>query len=900
MSNMNGIKGIDPQGNFNQPTGLTPHVTWRLWLLLGRAVPLLAMVTQGWATPPTPWAPSASSLPNHVQEQILVKPKWAAAESEVQALFASHGAAQVGAIEQINVRVLHVPAARLETVLAALQKNPNIEFAEPDYLVAPALVPNDTYYSHEWHLPKIQAPQAWDITVGNSGVIIAILDSGVDGTHPDLAAKMVAGWNFYDDSTNTADVYGHGTAVAGQAAASSDNGIGVAAVAWGCPIMPMRVTDTNGYTSSYMMGQGLTWAADHGARVANISFAMSSDTTVSNAAYYFQSKGGLVTMAAGNLATFDASPDNPYVLRISATDTNDLITTWSSTGNNIDLCAPGVNIYTTAKGGGYAIGTGTSASAPIVAGVAALVMSVNPGLTPAEVRGVLEQTADDLGPAGWDPQYGYGRVNAYKALLAAEAKTDTTPPTVTLNSPTSGSTVSATISVSVSATDNVGVAKVEWYLDGALAGTSTTATANFSWNTTTSPNGSHILQAKAYDAAGNVGSTANVSVTVQNDTTPPTAQITAPLAGNTVTSTIPVKVSASDNVGVTKVELYLDGALAASSTSASPSFSWNTTTSTNGSHVLKAKAYDAAGNVGSSLAVTVTVQNPVPDTTPPSAQIVSPLNGATISGLNSVNISASDNVAVVKVEWYLDGALAASSTNSSPAFSWDTTTCTNGTHTLLAKAYDAAGNTGTSASVTVSVQNPVRDTTPPTVTVAAPLAGATLFGTITVNINASDNVGVTKVEWYLDGLLAGSTTNLPASFSWKTAGSTNGSHTVQAKAYDAAGNVGVSSLVTVTVQNALKAPPASQITSPSAGATISTKSTKVYVAATDGVGVTRVDLLVDGKVYSSIMDSSPTPSWNTTFNWNTSKLAKGSHTLQSIAYDASGYTGGSTLVTVYR
>jgi subtilisin family serine protease len=903
MSNMNGIKGINPQGNFKPSTGLNRHITWRRWTLLGRAVLLLATVMPAMANPSTPGAriASASALPNHVPEQILVKPKWNVAETEVQALFGSHGAAQVDAIPTINLRLLHVPEARLEIVLAALQKHSSIAFAELNSIYEPALVPNDTYYSFAWHLPKIQAPQAWDITTGSSNVIIAILDTGVESTHPDLAPKIVAGWNFYDNNVNTADVTGHGTMVAGGAAAMSNNGMGVASPAWGALIMPVRISDATGSASDLTIAKALSWVADQGVRVANISYAISQSSAVSSAAQYLQSKGGVVTVAAGNGSSFITAPDNPYVLTVSATDNNDLLCSFSNTGSNIDIAAPGSGIPSTGSGGSYVTAGGTSLSAPVVAGVAALVISVNPNLTGIQVRSLLEQTADDLGSSGWDPQFGYGRVNAYKAVIAAGGNgTDTTPPAVSVTSPTSGSTVSATISVSVSATDNVGVTKVEWYLDGALAGSSATATVSFSWNTTSCANGSHNLQAKAYDAAGNVGSSTNVTVTVQNDTTAPTAQITAPVGGSTVAGTIPVNVSASDNVGVTKVELYLDGALAASSTSAPASFSWNTTASTNGAHALKAKAYDAAGNVGSSLTINVTVQNPVPDTTPPSAQIVSPLNGATISGVNSVNISASDNVGVVKVEWYLDGTLGASSTNSSPAFSWDTTTCTNGTHTSLAKAYDAAGNTGTSASVTVTVQNPVRDTTPPTVSVTAPVAGATVSGMITVNINASDNVGVTKVEWYIDGSLAGSTTNTPASFSWKTTGASNGSHIVQAKAYDAAGNVGVSSLVTVTVQNALKAPPASQITSPSAGAAISTKSTKVYVAATDGVGVTRVDLLVDGKVYSSNMDSAPTPSWNTTFNWNTSKLARGSHTLQSIAYDASGYTGGSTLVTVYK
>jgi subtilisin family serine protease len=672
----------------------------------------MAIVMPARATPSTPWAIAPSALPNHVPEVILVKPKRDVAEQEVQALFTNHGAAQVGAIEKIDIRILHIPEAHLEAVLAAMQKNPNLEFAEPDYLVEPDLVPNDTYYPSQWHLQKVQAPQAWDLTTGSNTITIAILDTGVEPTHPDLAGKLVSGWNFYDNNSDTSDQLGHGTAVAGAAAAISDNTNGVASLAWGCLIMPIRITDTNGNTALSTIATALSWAADHGARVANLSYSVSWSSTVKSAAQYFMSKGGLTTISSGNDGKFYTWADNPYVLTVTATDSTDVITTWSTTGDNIDICAPGVNVLTTATGGRYGNASGTSFSAPIVAGVAALVLSINPSLTGTQLRTLLEQSADDLGPVGWDTGYGYGRVNAYKAVLAAGGNpADTTPPTVSLNSPTNGSIVSATITARANANDNVGVAKVELYLDGALAG---------------------------------------------------------------------------------------------------------------------------------------------------------------------------------------------SSASASPTFSWDTTNSTNGTHILWAKAYDAAGNSGTSTSVTVTVQNPGLDITPPAVSVSAPLEGATVSGLTSVTVNASDNVGVTRIEWYLDGGLAGSTTTVPASFSWKTTGSTNGSHSIQAKAYDAAGNVGVSSLVTVTVQNALKAPPASRITSPSAGAAISAKSTKVYVAATDGVGVTRVDLIVDGTLYSSNVDSTPTPNWNTIFNWNTSRLAKGSHTLQSIAYDAAGQTGNSTLVTIYK
>src|SRR5262249_39732123 len=156
-----------------------------------------------------------------------------------------------------------------------------------------------------------------------------------------------------DNNSDTHDVYGHGTPVAGTAAASSNNGAGVASVTWNCRIMPVRISDTTGYAYYSTTASALTWAADHRARVANLSYEMSTSGTVTSAAQYFQSKGGVVTMSAGNYSTFVSAADNPYVLTVSATDSNDLLTTFSNYGNIIDLAAPGVGIYSTDNGGGY-------------------------------------------------------------------------------------------------------------------------------------------------------------------------------------------------------------------------------------------------------------------------------------------------------------------------------------------------------------------------------------------------------------------------------------------------------------------------------------------------------------------------------------------------------------------
>src|SRR5262249_21106616 len=150
----------------------------------------------------------------------------------------------------------------------------------------------------------------------------------------------------------------------------------------------------------------------------------------------------------------------------------------------------------------------------------------------------------------------------------------------------------------------------------------------------------------------------------------------------------------------------------------------------------------------------VTVQNA--DTTPPTATLSAPASGTTVSGVTSVNVSGTDNVGVTKVEWYLDAALVGSSAAASASFSWDTTTAVNGSHSLQGKAYDGVGNSGASASITVTVKNVVQDTTPPIATLGSPSAGSTVSGTATVSVSGTDNVGVAKVEWYLDAVLAGS------------------------------------------------------------------------------------------------------------------------------------------------
>src|SRR6266446_746554 len=273
---------------------------------------------------------------------------------------------------------------------------------------------------------------------------------------------------------------------------------------------------------------------------------------------------------------------------------------------------------------------------------------------------------------------------------------------VTVTSPASGSTVSSTVPVTASVTvvGALTVRGVQFKLDGAnLGAEDLSAPYSVSWNTTTASNGSHTLTAVARDSLGVLWTSDPVTVTVFNDTTPPTVSITSPASGAIVGGTISVTASASDNVGVAGVQFLLDGLNAGAEVTAAPySVSWNTTTVSDGSHSLTAVARDAAGNRTTSVPVAVTVSNgPPADTTPPAVSITSPTAGARVSGTVTMSANASDNVGVAGVQFMVDGSNAGAEVTAAPySTPWDTTTASSGSHTLTAVARDAAGNRATS------------------------------------------------------------------------------------------------------------------------------------------------------------------------------------------------------------
>lgn len=549
---------------------------------------------------------------DHVSGRLLVQHRNGADPGATARAIAANGARVEKTIPQIGISVLQLPEPAVARVQAALARTGLFNFVEPDYIAhGGGTTPNDPDFSSQWHLAAISGPNAWSITTGVSAVPIAMIDSGVDSTHPDLSPKLMAGWNFLTGTSNTADDLGHGTATAGSVGADTNNGMGVSAVAWANPIMPLVVLDSSDYASYSNIASAITYAADHGVRVINISIGgSSSSSTLQSAVNYAWNKGAVIFASAMNNSS--STPMYPAactnVVAVSATDVNGTFASFSNYGSWIDLSAPGNNILTTNKGGGYGYWYGTSFSSPISAGVAALVLSIQPSLSNSALVSLLEKNSDDLGSPGWDQDFGYGQVDAYKAVTAAKNLVDTIPPSVSISSPANSATVSGTIQVQGTATDNVGVTSIQFYVDGQLAASATTSPFSCSWNTTTAANASHSLTVKAYDAAGNVGSS-SITVTVSNstvaDTTPPTATIKNPLNGATVSGNVSINVSATDNVGVTQVSIYVDNVLKCTDTVAPYSCSWNTKKVSSGSHTITATAWDAAGNAGHAAPVTV-------------------------------------------------------------------------------------------------------------------------------------------------------------------------------------------------------------------------------------------------------------------------------------------------------
>jgi fibronectin type 3 domain-containing protein len=397
-------------------------------------------------------------------------------------------------------------------------------------------------------------------------------------------------------------------------------------------------------------------------------------------------------------------------------------------------------------------------------------------------------------PATWSPGSSWASCNLSAYVSATANAADTTAPTAGITSPTNGATVSGATNVTVSASDNVGVTKVELYVDGTLNATDMTSPYGFSIDTSGLTNASHQLTAKGYDAAGNVGTSAAVTVNVLNDTFAPSVPAGVSATANGMTSVTVRWTASADNVGVAGYRVWRGGSVIATTTSTSYT---DTGLQSATAYSYAVTAFDAAGNESaqSSPPAAVTTAS---DTTPPSTPSGLSQTGATATTATFRWNPSTDDVAVAGYDFYDAGSVPLGNTTGT-SHTYTGLSCGNG-YLVGVDAFDAAGNR--SAVATVTLTTTACDTQAPTVSLTAPASGAAVSGTIPVAATASDNTGVAGVQFKLDGAnLGAEVTNAPYTTSWNTTTATAGTHTVTATARDAAGNITTSTAVTVTVNN---------------------------------------------------------------------------------------------------
>jgi subtilisin family serine protease len=373
------------------------------------------------------------------KDEVLIRFKEWTSNETIQGCLLSAQATALSSIEEIRVWVVQVPFGRVAESIAIISACPGIRYVEPNYMAFIAdTIPSDPSWELQYGLLNIHAPQGWDYSTGSTAVTIAIIDSGVDLSHPDLADKIVPGYDFVNEDEIAQDDFGHGTHVAGIAAASGNDGVGVSGVSWGARIMPIKVLNASGNGSFADVAAGITWAADHGAQVINLSLGgASSSTVLQDAVNYAYGKGVVLIAAAGNAGSnFVLYPARyPNVIAVGAVDSSNNHASFSNYGLELNLVAPGDSIYSTVIGG-YGYKNGTSMAAPYVSGLAAILLGYPGEYSPADITFALESSALDLGVPGFDSLYGHGLIQMDDAIQSFIPSTPTPTPVSTSLPPT--------------------------------------------------------------------------------------------------------------------------------------------------------------------------------------------------------------------------------------------------------------------------------------------------------------------------------------------------------------------------------------------------------------------------------------------------------------------------------
>ena len=472
------------------------------------ALSLLAALGSGAVSPSQASAPAPSE-----QRELLVR--------------FEPGAAQARALEAVGadvaerlslpglVRVELEPGTSLAAAEAAFEQRPEVRYAEPNYRYSVHATPNDSLFGQLWGLDQlndadIDAPEAWNLTTGSLAVTVAVVDTGVAYTHPDLTANIVPGWDFFNHDSDPFDADGHGTHVAGIIGAHGNNGVGTTGVNWRVRLMPLRVGTANSIPAAAVV-EAFDHACRNGVKVVNGSFGGFSSSTAIHEAIV-RCPGTLFVFSAGNSGTnndvqpvFPCNDPSRNVVCVAATDSSDQLASFSNRGTSVELAAPGAGILSTVPGNVYAVFSGTSMAAPHVAGTAALVLAGRPSLTPLQVRQALLLSADPK--PSLNGHVATGRLNAARALTQ-----DVEPPgvaTLTSTTPTGVWVATSTIAVSWGSTfdpPGIGGYSYGWSPDPAFEPDETKdAEANVTSLTSPVPDGQQWFHIRATDVYGNFG-----------------------------------------------------------------------------------------------------------------------------------------------------------------------------------------------------------------------------------------------------------------------------------------------------------------------------------------------------------------------------------------------------------
>ena len=369
---------------------------------------------------------------DYVPGEVIVRFKPGMKIAARRSVLADAGAGAPQPLAVPGADLVRLPAGQsVAEGIEALEQHGDVLDAQPNFVYRAETYPNDLRFAELWGLPRIHAPEAWDLATGSRDVVVAVADTGIQLDHPELAPNIVpGGWDFYSGDADPQDEYGHGTHVAGTIGARGNDGVGVTGVDWDVGLLPVRVLGPTGSGTTSMIANGFAYAATHGAKVVNASLGGAGYDPALEAVIN-ASPNTLFVVAAGNGGADHYGDDNdtgspvypcnfpePNIVCVAATDATDSRASFSNFGPaSVDLAAPGVSILSTWVGSDYAVLSGTSMATPHVAGAAALLWSLNPALTVDQVKSALLGTVDPLG----FPIVSGGRLNVRRAIESVSA-----------------------------------------------------------------------------------------------------------------------------------------------------------------------------------------------------------------------------------------------------------------------------------------------------------------------------------------------------------------------------------------------------------------------------------------------------------------------------------------------